>query len=297
MQNTSYHATAVRSHSAVGTLKNLAVRHKKKLFFTLLLVVAENVIYLLYPLLAGFAINAIMKGQAAHGVFYAALVLLMWGIGAARRSIDTRTFARIYAALAVPVILTQREDAQNNSTIAARLALSREFVSFFETHLPLLITSLASICGAVVMLLVIERMAGFFCLGILAFFALFLSEYTRRNEVLYQRLNNRLEKDIAVVSSAGEKKLHRHYDVMARLRIRLSDREACGYLAIGAASALLFGGAIMLMAGKKGIDAGHVYSVMTYLWMFVMSLDDSPALLEKYAQLKEIGKRVNTGLG
>lgn len=53
----------------------------------------------------------------------------------------------------------------------------------------------------------------------------------------------------------------------------------------------------MLMAGKKEIDAGHVYSVMTYLWMFVMSLDDSPALLEKYAQLKEIGKRVHTGLG
>jgi hypothetical protein len=30
---------------------------------TLLLVVAENVMYLLYPLLAGFAINAIVTGQ------------------------------------------------------------------------------------------------------------------------------------------------------------------------------------------------------------------------------------------
>lgn len=44
------------------------------------------------------------------------------------------------------------------------------------------------------------------------------------------------------------------------------------------------------------IYAGHIYSVMTYMWMFAMSLDDGPSLLGKYAQLKEIGKRVNTGL-
>ena len=34
---------------------------------------------------------------------------------------------------------------------------------------------------------------------------------------------------------------------------------------------------------------------MTYMWMFAMSTDDGPQLLEKYSQLKDIGRRVNTG--
>jgi len=91
--------------SAILTLKMLGRRHSRKLFLTLLLVVAENVMYLLYPLLAGFAINAIISGRTWHAVLYAAMVFTMWAIGAARRSVDTRTFARIYAELAVPVIV------------------------------------------------------------------------------------------------------------------------------------------------------------------------------------------------
>ena len=46
---------------------------------------------------------------------------------------------------------------------------------------------------------------------------------------------------------------------------------------------------------RGNIQAGHLYSVMTYMWMFAMSLDDGPQLLEKYSQLKDIGRRVNTG--
>jgi ABC-type multidrug transport system fused ATPase/permease subunit len=219
----------------------------------------------------------------------------MWAIGAARRSVDTRTFTRIYAELAVPVILAQRRDNQNTSTIAARVALSREFVDFFEKHLPALITSIASILGAAIMLLAIEFWTGIACIAILAFFSLFLSGYTRKNEALFLRLNNRLEKEIAMVNNASPSPLGRHYRLLSRLRICLSDREALGYLSIGIVVALLFGMTILIMTLGGGADAGHIYSVMTYMWMFAMSLDDAPQLLEKYSQLKDIGKRVNTG--
>lgn len=77
--------------------------------------------------------------------------------------------------------------------------------------------------------------------------------------------------------------------------LRLSDREAWGYLAIGSVAALLFAVTIAVMSNRGGTNAGHIYSVMTYMWMFAMSLDDSPQLLEKYSQLKDIGRRVNTG--
>jgi len=281
--------------SAVQTLKRLGRRHSRKLLLTLLLVVAENVMYLLYPLLAGFAINAILSGQTWHAVLYAVMVFTLWAIGAARRSVDTRTFARIYAELAVPVIEAQRNENHTASVIAARVALSREFVDFFEKHLPVLITSLASMTGAAVMLLTIEFWTGAGCLAILLFFACFLPGFTRRNDALFGRLNNRLEKEVQFVSHANTASLGRHYGVLAMLRIRLSDREAGGYLAIGSMAALLFAGTIAMMSTRSGTDAGHIYSVMTYMWMFAMSLDDGPQLLEKYSQLKDIGRRVNTG--
>lgn len=288
-------AAPVAARSALQTLKMLGRRHRKKLLLTFLLVIAENVTYLLYPLLAGFAINAILSGQALHAVLYAGMVFTMWAIGAARRSVDTRTFARIYAELAVPVIMTQRSENHGASTIAARVTLSREFVDFFEKHLPVLITSVASIIGAAVMLLAIEFWTGVVCIAILVFFGCFLPGFTRKNEALFVRLNNRLEKEVGFVSSAKAPSLAKHYGVLAGLRIRLSDREAIGYLAIGSVIALLFAMTLIAMTLKGVSDAGHIYSVMTYMWMFAMSLDDGPQLLEKYSQLKDIGRRVNTG--
>lgn len=295
MQISNVGGPALSPRTALMTLKRLGRRHQKKLCLTFLLVVAENLTHLMYPLLAGFAINAIMSGEAIHAVLYAAMVFVMWMIGAARRSVDTRTFARIYAELAVPVIMAQRRDNHSHSTVAARVALSREFVDFFEHHLPVLITSLASITGAAVMLLIIEFWTGIVCIAILIVFAFFLPGFMRKNEALFRRLNDRLEKEVAFVSNASTFSLSKHYGVLARLRIGLSDREAAGYLIIGTVAALLFAMTILMMSWSGTADAGHIYSVMTYMWMFAMSLDDGPQLLEKYSQLRDIGRRVNTG--
>ncbi len=280
--------------SATNTLKLLAKRNKKKLFITFFLVVAENLTYLLYPILAGIAINAIMAGQTLNAMLYGLMILFIWCLGAARRSVDTRTFAKIYAALAVSVVMAQRRNNLNHSTVAARVTLSREFVDFFELHLPTLITSLSSMIGAAVMLLIIEFWAGISCLVILVFLACFLSGFTRKNEVLYNKLNNRLEKEVDFVNKASTLSLNRHYSTLAKLRIRLSDREALGYLSVGGLVAMLFSLTIIWMSNSVNINAGHIYSVMTYLWMFATSLDDGPRLLEKHSELKDIGRRVNT---
>ncbi|MEM5488024.1 ABC transporter six-transmembrane domain-containing protein [Enterobacter cloacae] len=278
----------------VGSLKALAVRHRKKLFITFFLVIAENVTFLLYPVLAGIAINAILAGDTVSAALYGLMVLFIWCIGAARRSVDTRTFARIYAGLAVSVVLAQRKYQLNHSTIAARVTLSREFVDFFEMHLPMLITSMSSLFGAAIMLLIIEFWAGIVCAIVVLILMGFVSGFTHKNELLFRRLNNRLEKEVDYVHKAGSAALTRHYSTLARLRIALSDREAWGYLLIGSLIALLFTLTIILMTHTTGITAGHIYSVMTYMWMFATSLDDAPQLLEKFSQLRDIGKRVST---
>ena len=140
-------------NNAFKTLKSIATEHNKKLILTFVLVLAENGLFLAYPIFAGFAINAIMQGNTSNALIYALFVLIAWLVGAIRRRVDTQVFANIYAKLAVNVIMNEKQNAKDDSAIIARVALSREFVNFFETHFPMFFTSVISIIGSAFMLI------------------------------------------------------------------------------------------------------------------------------------------------
>lgn len=274
------------------TLKNIGIAHRKKLLVTFGIVALENLLFLSYPVFGGFAVNAVMQGKVWHALAYALVVLLIWLVGAARRSADTRVFARIYSEIVVPVIVKQRIQGQTPSQITARVALSREFVDFFEMHLPMAVTSLVSVFGAVIMLVLLEFWVGVLSMMVLAVFLLLLPGFSRMSEKLYFKLNNRLERDVDMIQAAPEAMLHKHFGLVARLRILISNREALGYLCIGAAMAVLFGFTFVWITLNGYGSAGHIYSLTTYLWMFAMSLDDMPQLVESYSNLSDIARRV-----
>ncbi|UTG73535.1 ABC transporter six-transmembrane domain-containing protein [Neisseria subflava] len=273
-------------------LKYISQIHRRKLITTFSLVGLDNLLLLVYPVFGGWAINAVMDGNVWQAMLYGVVVLLMWIIGAARRAADTRTFTQIYTEIAVPVVLEQRKREVPHSAITARVALSREFVSFFEEHLPIAATSLVSIFGACMMLLILEFWVGVLAVAILALFLWLLPRFAAISENLYFRLNNRLERDNHLIRDGNERQLYRHYGWVAKLRVLISNREALGYLSIGIAMSVLFGFAFIHMTLKGYGSAGHIYSVSTYLWMFAMSLDDVPRLVEQYSNLKDIGQRV-----
>ena len=273
-------------------LKHISQTHRRKLITTFSLVGLDNLLLLVYPVFGGWAINAVMDGNVWQAMLYGVVVLLMWIIGAARRAADTRTFTQIYTEIAVPVVLEQRKREVPHSAITARVALSREFVSFFEEHLPIAATSLVSIFGACMMLLILEFWVGVLAVAILALFLWLLPRFAAISENLYFRLNNRLERDNHLIRDGNERQLYRHYGWVAKLRVLISNREALGYLSIGIAMSVLFGFAFIHMTLKGYGSAGHIYSVSTYLWMFAMSLDDVPRLVEQYSNLKDIGQRV-----
>lgn len=273
-------------------LKHIGKTHRRKLITTFSLVGLDNLLLLVYPVFGGWAINAVMEGNVWQAMLYGVVVLLMWIIGAARRIADTRTFTKIYTEIAVPVVLEQRKREVPHSAITARVALSREFVSFFEEHLPIAATSLVSIFGACMMLLILEFWVGVLAVAILALFLWLLPRFAAISENLYFHLNNRFERDNHLIRDGNEHQLYRHYGWFAKLRVLISNREALGYLSIGMAMSVLFGFAFIHMTLKGYGSAGHIYSVSTYLWMFAMSLDDVPRLVEQYSNLKDIGQRV-----
>ena len=58
-------------NNAFKTLKGIAAEHNKKLILTFAFVLAENGLFLAYPIFAGFAINAIMQGNTLNALIYA----------------------------------------------------------------------------------------------------------------------------------------------------------------------------------------------------------------------------------
>ena len=273
-------------------LKHIGKTHRKRLIATFSLVGLENLLMLIYPVFGGWAINAVIEGNVWQAMLYGLVVLLMWLVGATRRVADTRTFTRIYTEIAVPVVLEQRQREVTHSAVTVRVALSREFVSFFEEHLPIAATSLVSIFGACIMLLGLEFWVGVLAVGILALFLWLLPRFAAISENLYFRLNNCLERDNHFIQKGNERQLYQHYGLVARLRVLISNRETSGYFCIGVAMSILFGFAFVHMTLKGFGNAGHIYSVSTYLWMFAMSLDDVLRLVEQYSNLKDIGQRV-----
>lgn len=276
--------------NASNTLKSISKIHYKKLLATFSLVALENGLFLLYPLVGSFAVNAVLNGQTWQALLYALMVFVIWFVGSARRAVDTRAFVRIYAELAVPAILNQKQKGTTSSATAHAL-LARQFVAFFEEHLPILITSTFSTLGAVIMLMVIEFWSGLVALIILIGFLVILPHYVKQNDRLYFKLNNRLENEVNVIERSQNNELFKHYQLLSKIRIAISNREALNYFIIGIAMAILFGTTLILLSVKK-VEAGHIYAVITYLWTFAMSLDDMPRLIEKLSELKDIGKRV-----
>ena len=279
-------------NNAFKTLKSISTEHNKKLILTFALVLAENGLFLAYPIFAGFAINAIMQGNTLNALIYALFVLIAWLVGAIRRRVDTQVFANIYAKLAVNVIMNEKQNAKDDSAIIARVALSREFVNFFETHFPMFFTSVISIIGSAFMLIFVEPKVAVACFVVMTFFLIFLPRYIKKNDDLYLRLNDRLEKEAKVIGVFNKSTLNRHYDVVSKFRIAISNREAMSYFIIGISASLLFLVAIIVLSSQQ-TNAGHIYSVMTYIWNFVISLDDSPKLIEEFSNLKDIGKRID----
>lgn len=279
-------------NNAFKTLKSIATEHNKKLILTFALVLAENGLFLAYPIFAGFAINAIMQGNTSNALIYALFVLIAWLVGAVRRRVDTQVFANIYAKLAVNVIMNEKQNAKDDSAIIARVALSREFVNFFETHFPMFFTSVISIIGSAFMLIFVEPKVAVACFAVMTFFLIFLPRYIKKNDDLYLRLNDRLEKEAKVIGVFNKSTLNRHYDVVSKFRIAISNREAMSYFIIGISASLLFLVAIIVLSSQQ-TNAGRIYSVMTYIWNFVISLDDSPKLIEEFSNLKDIGKRID----
>src|SRR5262249_32171560 len=130
------------------TLRGLFRTYRWSILFTYGLFNLENLLRLAQPLVLGLAINDLLRSSYLGLGLFVVQHLSFTLISSLRRMYDARTFTRIYTDLATQLVVEQRGQEEPVSSVAARSALSRAFVDFFERDVPVIVRSLYSVVGA-----------------------------------------------------------------------------------------------------------------------------------------------------
>ena len=294
MSGTGSIDAAAPAPSLWALLTGLGGRHRLKLALTYALTLVENGLNVLYPYLTGVAIDALLAGRWI-GV---APLLIAWtvhlAVGLFRHVYDTRVFTLVYADLAADLVERQRAQGANAAHLAARVALSREIVDFLQVEVPTVAASVVHFVGAVVMLFVLNLWVGALALVALIPMSLFTLWFSRVSLRLNAALNDRLEREVELVSRGSNAGIRRHF--MHRLRfwrVRISDAEAKVWGGIEVVQIALTLATLALLAREGGgVTAGAIYAVLSYVWTYGESVNDLPAVVQKVSRLKDIASRL-----
>lgn len=256
----------------------------------------ENLFYLLYPWTIGLAIDGLLAGQGARSLVP---LVTIWGlhivVGAGRQVYDTWVFARVHAEIATATIERQRLAGIDTTEIAARSAMSRELVDFFEREVPTLMTAALGLVGGIAMLFWYDRLVGLvvtvWMVPVLVVYALM----GRRAHRLNMALNDETEREVDLIHRSRFGPLASHFRRRGRLRVRLSNAEARSWALVELFSIAAVVLVILRMTALPGIQAGELYAMLAYVWRVLECLDQAPMLVQRFARLLDIRRRLELG--
>lgn len=276
-------------------LLELARVHRGRLLIAYLLTAGGMVAGLLYPLATGFAINGVLAGTYGAVLWLVGCHAAQLVLTVISKRYDTRAFTRIYSALASSIVDRSRADGMEPSRVVARVALSREYTVFLEEDMPRILYAATALSISLAALVFLEPKLALTCLTL--GFPLFLVGrwLGLRSSSLNKGLNNRLENEVKLLANGSESRVRRHFEALAGWRIKLSDAESTAFGLMEILVIVLFVVALWQVgAAEQKPRAGDVFAIFAYLWRFVESLDQAPVLIQKYAKLRDLDRRLTS---
>lgn len=259
------------------------------------LTVIEDLLELSYPWATGLAIN----GLLAQHYEMIAPIMITWvlhtAIGCGRQMYDTRLYTEVYNTIVIETVIRQRQTGIEPTRVAARSAMSREFVTFFEKDMPVVLNSLVSIVGSAAVLFYYDLAIGAIAAMLFLPVAIINHRYMRRSLLLNEGLNNQLEDEVQVIDAAEETAVTRHFDAVRAWRVKLSDADAFNWTAIEGLSILAFLVVLVRVRSLENLEVGTIFAIFVYVWRLMEKLDTMPQLVQQLMRLKDIRRRIEAG--
>ncbi len=255
----------------------------------------EDLLELSYPWATGLAID----GLLAHDYRMAAPIILAWTlrslIGCFRKMYDTRLYTSVYNRIVVETVIRQRGARARTSEVAARSAMSRDFVTFFERDVPVIFTSVVGVVGSAAILFTYDLVIGAVTASLFLPVILVNRIYSRRSLKLNEALNNELEDEVRVIEAADERSVRGHFDVIRRCRVKLSDAEALNWTTIEVLSIAVFVAVLVRATYLPHTETGDIFAILVYVWRLMENLDNVPEIVQQVTRLVDIRRRIEAG--
>lgn len=245
----------------------------------------------LYPLMTAFAINGVLNRDYRPILALAIWHLLMMTLEVAAKMYDTRVFTRVYADMAGGFVARAHAEGLKPAVITSRAMLSREYVDFLEKDIPGVLMGLVGLITATTVLVSLDPFIGGICILLLLPLGLVNFALAKRSVALNRGLNDRLEREVALLSRGRPTTVKRHFRALADWRVRLSDSEARAFGLMELCVIVLIAAALWRLAQGEAVQAGDVYAIFAYVWRFVLALDRVPETVQQLAKLKDLNRR------
>jgi ABC-type multidrug transport system fused ATPase/permease subunit len=208
---------------------------------------------------------------------------------------DTRIYTQVYNDIVEDTIVRQRKAGIEATSVAARSAMSREFVSFFETDVPVVITSLIHIFGSAIILFWYDFTIG--AIAALLFIPVYLVNrvYVRVSARLNRELNDQLEKEVDFIERHDRNEVRSHFTAVRNWRVKLSDAAAYNWTIIEVLSILVFVAILMRTTVLPDTDTGDIFAILVYVWRLMEGLDHVPTIVQQLIRLRDISIRIGQG--
>jgi len=287
---------AARSESEndrdIASLRHLFRRYRGPILLTYGLIVLENLIRLVQPLVMGLAISDLIQSSPRGMLLFMLQCGVQMLVTCGRHLYDTRTFGTISADLAGDMVLQQRADDVETSRVAARSSLSRQLVSFFEMGVPVMATTLFALLGALAVLVWYDAVLGFLCGVSLCCYAAFSRLLARKSAELNQRRHDLQELEVDVVERHNTGEVRDHFSTLRNLQVKLSDWHAASFGLMNFCLVLFLGVIVLRWETMAAMSAGDLVSLIRYAVMFVSGLTNVPMVVQQLVRLADICRRL-----
>jgi hypothetical protein len=280
------------SGPASWTLRSTFRVYRWRLLVTYALFNVENVAAVATPWALGCAIDGLLRSSSGGLVIFAAQQLLFLMLGTVRRTYDARVFAAIYSDLATRLVQEQRGRKVEVSRIAARSALSREVVSFFEKDVPFALQALYATAGGLVMLVFHDAMLLPLGLILMVPVCLVSRIYGRKTYFLNGRLNDELEREVDMIREESSLSIRAHFDRVGGWHIRLANWEALNFGLLDLCTVGLLGGTLARSCLSGPTDPARILMIFGYVQIFSSGLLSMPMLVRQLSRLRDICRRL-----
>lgn len=281
------------------SLAGLAAGYRGGIALALLLVVVENVAWIVEPSRFGPVLDALIAVAQKTPGASALVPLVLWigvfalnsSAGVLRRWLEPRIYLRIHADVVAGVVRSGRERGLAVGVIAARAELSREVIDFLQYRVPEMLEQGIAVGGALVALGFLDWRIALACALVVGPLLGMRATYRRRILPLQQEVHDRLEGALDTIASRDVAEVRRYYLEVAAPRRAIA---RWGALSFGVMRLVLL--AVFLVVLFVAIDlddftTGQLYTIVAYLWTFVTSTEYVPELLESWSAITDLARR------